>query len=657
MNMPQSPKLPPPPRQELPGSGGTRQRTIVMRRLLRAVIGALALFASISCTETIIEENKEETLATLAEVEELFEKGEILSGATNKEGGRLLVSFLSGRSLLLDSEEIGLVKCDGTWPAVTLDEDDVWTVDGKSREIPYSKEGTRYIATYRDSKGLWFRLDDGRILFFTKTKSEVGCFRAEKSLNERLGADTDASVDGRSVSFKASDLYPVSKSLIATIAVRGRSLTYKGEPYINGRTSLDLQVSELRYTDFTGERRTLTLTTDIKPQLPIMEIETEGRQAVIEKDTYLNATVRIIDEHSYYGECGDLQVSGKVKGRGNTTWTMPKKPYRLKFDSKSPVLGMPSSKSWNLLANYSDKTLVRNSAALRLSQTVGGLVWTPKHRYVELYFNGSYEGVYMLTEKVDPGKDKVPLDISGVDEGTDLTGGYFLEVDDKQTEPNRIITKHGVPIGLKEPEDATPEQLAYIWDFIQRVEDSIYDASPSDPVKGYTAFMDVDSFIANYLVQEVTKNIDGNFRLSVFLAKYKGDDHLQLCNVWDFDLAIGNCDYFPSMYGCTNTPDGLFVRGQSHWYSRLFNDPAFVARVKQRWAALYPKVSKVIDDVREEAGMMGDAIDRNFKRWPILGIYDWPNYYVNPLYSNNLEFMLDYLRQRADWLDAEISSW
>lgn len=119
--------------------------------------------------------------------------------------------------------------------------------------------------------------------------------------------------------------------------------------------------------------------------LPRIYIATEGGAAVLNTDDYLNATVRILSDTG----TELLQAPTEIRGRGNTTWGMPKKPYRLKFEQASSVLGMPAERDWALLANYADKSLVRGKLATEIGEQVG-FDYTPRSRFVELYFNDEY---------------------------------------------------------------------------------------------------------------------------------------------------------------------------------------------------------------------------------------------------------------------------
>jgi hypothetical protein len=152
-----------------------------------------------------------------------------------------------------------------------------------------------------------------------------------------------------------------------------------------------------------------------------------------------------------------------IRGRGNSTWGWPKKPWKIKLDEKASLLGMPADKEWALLANYSDRTLVRNIVAMRLSE-ICGFSWTPRMRSVEVYLNGGYQGVYTLCEHKKVSSDRVDIDLVGEadNEGEAVTGGYYFEIEEQQDETTCWLTSMEVPMMFSDPEEPTARQLEYV---------------------------------------------------------------------------------------------------------------------------------------------------------------------------------------------------
>lgn len=386
-------------------------------------------------------------------------------------------------------------------------------------------------------------------------------------------------------------------------------------------------------------------------QLPKLSLTIEGNQADITTETYLIADFNLEDENF-----GNYQGTTEIKGRGNSTWNMPKKPYRLKLTNSTSLLGMPANRHWVLLANYADKTLMRNDVTFSLGEALE-MEYTPRSAYVELHFNGQYQGVYQLTEHIRIGSSRVNIPELDEDDTSPekITGGYLLEVDSRYGEDFCIDSSHtdmvfcmNNPETLREPEWAA--QRDYIEGYLEQTEAAIFADDFADPETGYAAFIDVDSAISYYLINELTKNIDGNLRLSTFLYK-KRNGKLFFGPLWDFDLAIGNVDY-----GGADATSGWHIR-TAPWFTRMFADPVFALEVKNRWNQM--KSGGVLDEVFERidarALWLSQVQQQNFERWDILDTYVWPNRVVTGSYQGEVDAMKDWLHERIEWMDAQFN--
>jgi spore coat protein CotH len=383
--------------------------------------------------------------------------------------------------------------------------------------------------------------------------------------------------------------------------------------------------------------------------LPVFYLTTSA--PVVSKDDYVTGNLTIDINDSPYPQTV-TNIDLQIKGRGNSTWDMPKKPYRLKFNKKAEMLGFPASKNWVLLANYADKTLMRNSIGFEMGKQFGA-DFTPSGRFVEVVMNGDYIGNYLLTQQVEVDPNRVNItDISSTDiSGDAVTGGYLLELDQRLGEVNYFYTTHGLPINLNTPDTPTPEQLAYIKQYIQDTENAIFADNFADPVNGYAKYINVDSFIDWYLVKEIMKDNDGQDFSSIYYYKDR-NGKLGMGPVWDFDLAAGNTDYSD----CKN-PSGWWIMN-SVWFSRLFQDPAFKQKVKAKWNDI--KVSKlpgILTFIDKTAEQLELSQGYNFQRWDILKIYVWPNPVVTGSYQGEVKYTRDWLSQRITWMDQQISNW
>jgi hypothetical protein len=284
--------------------------------------------------------------------------------------------------------------------------------------------------------------------------------------------------------------------------------------------------------------------------------------------------------------------------------------------------------------------------------------YTPRTTYVELQLNGAYRGVYQLVEHIRVGADRVnipELKVGDTGPGV-ISGGYLIEVDSRRGEAFCFDSERGsaMTFCLQNPdkllEPGWEAQRDYIKEYIDQTEQAIFSSQFADPVAGYAAYLDVDSAISYYLINEVFKNVDGNLRLSTFLYK-KRDGKLTFGPVWDFDIAIGNVNY-----GNADLTDGWHIRS-APWFTRMFADPVFEGKVKARWAQLKANgdLDSLFTYIDRRALLLSKVQVKNFQTWDILDIYVWPNRVVTGSYDLEVVEMKDWLHKRIAWMDRQLS--
>jgi spore coat protein CotH len=475
--------------------------------------------------------------------------------------------------------------------------------------------------------------------------------------------------DRSGIEIKLTVPYNVSlNNLVVSFNYVGVKVEVNGVEQISNVTANDFS-QPVTYTVFgiNSEPREYTVTITKKlPQLPQVYVEVEGRQEYRddEKETYKKITLKVMDPDNLYTSTTEFNAIGEMKGRGNSTWYgVPKKPYRIKLDEKSSLLSMSTDKNWALLANFYDKTLLRNLTAFEISKIVE-MPWTPKSVSVDYYMNGTYRGVYTLTEHVRVSDERVNLNIVSQNDnsGDAVTGDYFLELDFHYDEPYRFRTnKKNLPIMFKDPEEPTTNQFNYVENFFNMAEEVLYSENFTDPVEGYRKYIDVPSFINYYIVQELAKNVDGNLRGSCYMAlRKKGKIEFPL--VWDFDLAFGNADHITWEQGATSSEwDGWFIKTQSPWFDRLFQDPQFVNELKSRWNELKPKLNMIPDFIKEHAHLLNDSQKRNFSPKPIgagwsITDQQWNTSKIRGSYEKEVEYLINFVEKRLEWLDTNINA-
>ena len=419
--------------------------------------------------------------------------------------------------------------------------------------------------------------------------------------------------------------------------------------------------------------------------LPIIVINTNGAEIVDEPK--INASMGIIangagTRNNLTDPFNDFEGSIGIEIRGSTSQRYPKKQYSVEVrdpvgeDSAVSLLGMPEESDWVLYAPYSDKSLMRNILAYQLGRDLGH--YAPRTKLCEVMLNGEYQGVYVLIEKIK--RDKNRVDIAKLKEedisGDDITGGYIIKTDkgDMRPEAQWFSTypppyrdsAQQVPFRYVYPDedDITPEQRAYIQQYIKDFEDALAGDNFTDLEEGYAKYIDVNSFIDLFIVNEVSKDIDA-YRLSTFMYKQKITDggKLMMGPLWDYNFAFGNVDY------CVDSgPEGLaldFSRlcpGEvwlaPFWWERLLEDSAYSEQLAIRWAELRKSqlsTEQVMGRIDSVATLLNqEAQQRNFSRWPILGEYVWPNAFVGQTYQEEIDYLKDWTTRRLAWLDTAL---
>jgi hypothetical protein len=296
-----------------------------------------------------------------------------------------------------------------------------------------------------------------------------------------------------------------------------------------------------------------------------------------------------------------------MKGRGNTTWGHPKNPYSLKLDKKSKVLGMPTHKRWVLLANWMDRTLIRDAVAFEIARRTDGLEWTPDGRFVELVLNGQYAGNYYLCEQIKVDKNRVnitELDTKATS-GDALTGGYIFELDINYDEAYKFYSsRRNLPWMFKDPDEVNEAQYNYAVDYVNRMEEALYD-SASFAARAFEDYMELNSFVDYWFVYELTGNWEPNHPKSVYMHK-DVNGKMIAGPVWDFDCGTYT-DYTTKSY-TINT---------SVYYDQLFQDETFRGLVKQHWQSEKPHFEAIATFIDSLQTLLEASNAMNYANYPI----------------------------------------
>lgn len=422
---------------------------------------------------------------------------------------------------------------------------------------------------------------------------------------------------------------------------------------------------------------------DTKTNLPLVIIDTKGQ--TIPNEPKITAILKVIDNgpgqlNGFLDDPTDYDGNMGIEVRGQSSQMFPKQGYGIELwnnasaDTSVSLLGMPAEADWVLSAPYSDKTMMRNAISYQLGRKMGG--WQPRFKYCEVYLNGSYIGVYMLIEKINRGADRVDINKLKPDEisGDNLTGGYILKVDKTQDisaneyfNSYPAITYHNAinyafTYVYPKYDEIVTEQKSYIQNYVLTLQNTLNGSSFKDPVNGFRKYMDLNSFVDFQIINELANNVDG-YRYSTFFYKKKDSDGGKLFAgpLWDFDLCYGNVDYDAKSLATNQwlyTRYGASGNWSMHWWSRLMEDPGYKQAFSTRWKTLRAgpfSTDSIMADLDNNVQYMGEAVSRNFERWPIIGVDVWPNYFVGTTYQQEVDYLKDWITRRLNWMDGNVS--
>lgn len=372
---------------------------------------------------------------------------------------------------------------------------------------------------------------------------------------------------------------------------------------------------------------------------------------------------------------GDLK---QIKGRGNSTWMYPKKPYQIKLDEKFDLLevGESPESTWILLANYCDPTLIHNTVTFDLAREMC-LAFTPNCAPVDLYYDGEYRGSYLLCEKTEVGDGRVDIHdlegdiedanphvedlddcavamgenasgnpyqyVTGLEAPKDLSGGYLLEMDYREralTEKSWFATTAGCHLVSKSPEYLPQEAMEYISEFYQAFEDAVMNGG-THPVTGkdYSEYVDLESLAKVFLMLELSQDGDA-FLSSTYFYKPADEEKLYAGPLWDFDSAYGS--YYKD-FAVTDVVAGATTLGKA-----LQAIPSFREALRTLYQDFYPVAASARDLAGEQGQLLSASQDMDHILWP----KTTPGSYTKAVLD-----LQNFLTQRNDWLYERVVGW
>ncbi len=472
------------------------------------------------------------------------------------------------------------------------------------------------------------------------SEKEMVAFAIHQNLNPSLEESVVAQVTDTEIRVKIPELAD-KKNLIASFEFKGETVMVNDEKQESGVTVLDF-TRPLIYviTAEDGSEKSYTVVVEwidrLKSTLPHIYIDLEGGAEITSKENYVNGTVRIDGK----GEYEDYEGALGIRGRGNTSWGHPKKPYKMKLEEKVSLFGMHPYKEWVLLSVYLDGTMMDNSIPYKAARLLE-MPFTNHMLPVELTINGEYRGVYVFTEHKEVGEHRI-----------DVADGVLLELDTYYDEVWKFRSaSYNLPVMIAFPKEKnmSNELLAEISGHFNQFEALVHDAS--FPANNYLDYFDDLSFVNYMIVYQLTLNQEINHPKSTYINR-PADGKYRMGIIWDFDWGYGFEQVY-THYRVSTAEEPLFWNKNPEslgriFFLRLFEDPHMQSLFAERWewfrSNRYPELREYVTSWSE---IIAPALADDHEKWGARG--------SSGDAVTDLQRVLTWLDARVNYIDSWVA--
>ena len=434
-----------------------------------------------------------------------------------------------------------------------------------------------------------------------------------------------------------------SKVLIPRFTFQGSVVTINGEEVESGVSEIDFSQPVVLSIITPKTIKDYTVYVGAYTGLPTVWLETTTHKDIEQSGQYFNGKLKLAatpgtSENGYV-----TQANGKIKISGTVYWyhsrihedpQLAKNAYSLIFNDNVSLFGDPAGKTWDFYTSTSDKTMLHSQTAFYLG-SISTLEYTPRFYHVNLLMNGRYYGTYLMGENLEASEGRVNV-------GSD---GFVLGIGASAAGPSFTTGHLESAVSVIAPSSSQSDAgVAYVSDFIATAEDALFSSDFTDESNGWQKYMDIDSFVDWYLINEISKNEDGAFRSNCMMNLTRGGK-LKMGPLWGFEKA----------FSVGASPSGFVIKNVN-WYARLFEDPAFVAKVKERYDYFYSHKNDIITEVSNMAQYLKYAIQEDNNKWYTFSSDLIAGDQVWALYQTSVYAMEDWLNTRMDWLKGEFDA-
>jgi len=649
----------------------------ILKTLNLIVTGVLLFFTFLSCSDSESENSTEIKATEVKDVDtavkalqDAIDEGKIIEGVFHlpeNKGWEIFFTDATGIKFEYDTKQVKT-------PYITIGSDSCWFVSNDNtesfdrmvdadRKSISSKNGensvTDVLNTYvlakqqshnplidaiaedNNSQVVIIAMSDGKSYSFRRTDNILKSFSILSAKNPDLVFDDIVYCIGSNNLVAYTPYVFDQSSLVASFTTSPDTKVFVGENEQASGVTANNFTEGVNYRLLSSDKCQNSYNVRIRHTgIPVVYIQTPGAAPIVSKEEWIkDASIKIVyPDGTVDYESNVLQI----RGRGNFTWdNFPKKPYALKLDKRSKILGMPKHKRWVLLANWQDRTLMRNDISFEIAKQTE-LSWTPRGYFVEVVLNDKHQGNYYLCEQVKVDENRVDVAEMTAEDiaGGAVTGGYLIEMDEYFDEVNKFMSTMEFPYMFKDPDEdiLQKEQFEYFQNFIAAFEKSLLDEKKYKNHE-YMTFIDIDSFIDFWFAQELCGNWEANYPKSCYFNKNR-NGKLKAGPVWDFDWST----FIPEESEQFRIKDAVY-------YPRLFGDPKFVERVKERWTLLKPKFDTVTNTIRERAAQIKESEKFNIALWPITTNHNGDEKLT---FQEAIDYMVKAYDTKLKWMDSQI---
>lgn len=436
------------------------------------------------------------------------------------------------------------------------------------------------------------------------------------------------------------------RMLIPRFTFQGSVVTINGEQAESGKKAYDFSKPVVLSVITASKIKDYVVYVNSYTGLPSVWLDTNSHVNVANANQYYGGSIKIIDGPKTRAGTGITKASVKIMGLSPIRWYRPdfilsnsedlllaKNGYLLKFNNNISLFDEPKGTTWRLLPNLNDMTFLHNQTAFYMGR-ISKLDYTPRAHYVDMFMNSRFFGNYVLTERPDLSEERVNVGSDGfvLNIGSDESGQYFY---------SNYLER---PVTVMAPASPSAEYVSYANEFVVKAESALFSSNFTDENAGWQKYMDMDSFVDWYLINEIARNQDGAFSKNCLMNLARGGK-LKMGPLWDFEKAFGNTT--------KKEPAEGFVIKNVKWFERLFQDPAFVAKVKERFDYFYTHQQDILSEINDNAEYLRYSVKEDDYRWDTYAGYKSSTVSVWAAYGSMVDYMKQWLVARMDWLKKE----